>query len=155
MIVFIDTGVLGLLSSPSDRQEVTHSQEWLYYLLARGVNIVSSDICDYEVRRGTLLKNELNLREQAINNLDDLYNLIDLLPVSQIILRKSAQLWAETRRLGLPTADVENIDVDVIIGATCQLLEQEYPGQRLVAATTNVKHLSRFIQALNWTEIKV
>lgn len=55
MIIFIDTGVLGLLSSPNRREEVIKSQEWLYSFLAKGVNIVSSDICDYEVRRGTLL----------------------------------------------------------------------------------------------------
>ena len=71
------------------------------------------------------------------------------------MIRQSAQLWAETRRQGLPTADVENIDVDVIIGATCQLLQQEYPGQRLIVATTNVKHLARFAEAITWQEIKV
>lgn len=155
MIIFIDTGVLGLLSSPNDRQEVTDSQEWLYYLLARSVNIVSSDICDYEVRRGALLTVKSNSNEQGIENLDDLHSLINFLPVSQIILRNSAKLWAEFRSQGLPTAEVENIDVDVIIGATCQLVQQEYPGQRLIVATTNVKHLSRFVEARNWQKIKV
>ena len=53
MIIFIDTGVLGLLSSPNKRKEVIKSQEWLYFWLSRGFNIISSDICDYEVRRGT------------------------------------------------------------------------------------------------------
>ncbi|HAC63136.1 MAG TPA: hypothetical protein DCF68_06245 [Cyanothece sp. UBA12306] len=65
----------------------------------------------------------------------------------------SAELWAENRRLGLPTAELNNTDADVIIGATCQLIQEEYPGQRLIVATTNVKHLSRFIEAKQWTEI--
>ena len=73
--------------------------------------------------------------------------------MSPIILRHSAELWAETRRLGLPTAELNNIDADVIIGATCQLIQEEYPGQRLIVATTNVKHLSRFIEAKQWNQI--
>ena len=153
MIVFIDTGVLGLLSSPNKREEVIKSQEWLYSLLAKGVNVVSSDICDYEVRRGTFLTIDSQLKKTIINKLDNLHDLINFLPVSPLILRYAAELWAENRRQGLPTADTENIDVDVIIGATCQLLEQEYLGQRLVVATTNVKHLSRFIEAKEWSEI--
>ncbi|MGK7878063.1 MAG: hypothetical protein AB4426_33580 [Xenococcaceae cyanobacterium] len=46
------------------------------------------------------------------------------------------------------------IDVDVIIGATCQLLQAEYPGQFLVVATTNVKHISRFTAAKIWQDIQ-
>ncbi len=153
MIIFIDTGVLGLLSSPNKREEVINSQEWLYYLLSRGVNVVSSDICDYEVRRGTFLTIKEKLKQQSQEKLEALHDLINFLPVSSIILKQSAELWAKTRQLGLPTAEVENIDIDVIIGATCQLLEEEYPGQRLIVATTNVKHLSRFVEAQNWFNI--
>lgn len=153
MIIFIDTGVLGLLSSPNQREEVTNSQEWLYSCLSRGINLVSSDLCDYEVRRGTLLAVNSSLRERGLQKLDDLREFINFLPVSSIVLRKAAEIWAETRRQGLPTANPENLDADVIIGATCQLLQQEYPGQRLIAATTNVKHLSRFIEAQEWQEI--
>jgi hypothetical protein len=55
MIVFLDSGVLGLISSPNDRSEVTACQNWVFELLAKGVYIVSSDICDYEIRRSLLL----------------------------------------------------------------------------------------------------
>jgi hypothetical protein len=51
MIVFLDSGVLGLLSSPYQQGEARECGEWLYKLLARSVYVVSSDICDYEVRR--------------------------------------------------------------------------------------------------------
>lgn len=69
-------------------------------------------------------------------------------------MRKAARLWAESRRQGEPTADLKNIDADVIIAATCQLIQTEYPGQNLIVATTNVKHLSRFIAAQEWREIQ-
>lgn len=155
MIVFIDTSVLGLLSSPNQREEVKRGQDWLYSLLSRGVNVVSSDICDYEVRRGTLLSVNYRIKEQGLNNLENLHNLINFLPVTTSILNHSAYLWAETRRQGLPTAKADNIDADVIIGATCQLLQEDYPGQALIVATTNIKHLSRFAQAQYWSNIIV
>lgn len=59
----------------------------------------------------------------------------------------AAQLWAIFRSQEMPTADEKNIDVDVIIAVQCQLFQQENLGQNLVVAITNVKHLSRFLQA--------
>ena len=41
-----------------------------------------------------------------------------------------------------------------MIGATCQLLQAEYPGQSLVVATTNVKRLSQFVPAKIWQDIQ-
>ncbi len=55
MIVFLDSGILGLIASPNERTEVTVCQNWVFGLLAKGVYIVSSDICDYEIRRSLLL----------------------------------------------------------------------------------------------------
>jgi len=34
MIVFLDTGVLGLVSSPSNKGEARECKEWFYRLLA-------------------------------------------------------------------------------------------------------------------------
>ncbi|MDV3000270.1 MAG: hypothetical protein N5P05_001876 [Chroococcopsis gigantea SAG 12.99] len=56
MIVFLDTGVLSLVSSPSERQEVKDSQRWLSGAIARSVYVITSDICDYEVRRSLILE---------------------------------------------------------------------------------------------------
>ena len=156
MIIFIDSGVLGVLSSSQKTDTVSQCQQWFYQLLARGIYVTSSELCDYEVRRSLLLNKLKNpLATQSLNNLDELQEIIEFFPLTNPVMKQAAQLWAETRRQGLPTADVENIDVDVIIGATCQLLQQEYPGQRLIVATTNVKHLARFAEAITWQEIKV
>ena len=51
MIILIDSGVLGKLCNPNSSPEVEAAREKLYSLLAKGVYIVSSQICDYEVRR--------------------------------------------------------------------------------------------------------
>jgi hypothetical protein len=34
-------------------------------------------------------------------------------------------------------------------------LVAEYPGQRVIVATTNLKHLSRFCDAARWQDIKL
>ncbi|EGJ30134.1 MULTISPECIES: hypothetical protein [Moorena] len=99
MIVFVDTGVLGLLSSPNDKLEAQQS-------------------------------------------------------ITQPVMRHAAQLWAMSRHQGMPTADDKTIDNDVIIAAQCQLFQQENLGQRLVIATTNVKHLSRFLESRRWQDIR-
>jgi predicted nucleic acid-binding protein len=154
MIVFLDSVTLGILSSPGERSEIEECQDWLYGLLARSAYVVSSYLCDYEVRRSLILTSITKNKPQDINKLDSLHQMVDFLPVSQDVLKKAAQLWAETRRKGKPTADIKNIDVDIIIGATCQLLQAEYPGQFLVVATTNVKHISQFVEAKVWQEIQ-
>lgn len=153
MIIFIDTGVLGALSSPRKTGEVGLCKEWFFGLLARGVYIISSDLCDYEVRRGLIL-DSTETNHQGLTNLDELENFIDFLPITRPVMRHASELWANSRRQGMPTADEKNIDADVIISAQCQLFQQENLGQNLIIATTNVKHLSRFLEAKEWQNIK-
>ena len=66
-------------------------------------------------------------------------------------LLEAANLWAEARNQGIPTADPHALDADVILAAqvlTSAIIEQHY-----VVATTNVVHLSRFMPAEHWREI--
>ncbi|BAY31813.1 hypothetical protein NIES2107_36990 [Nostoc carneum NIES-2107] len=49
MIVFIDSSVLGILANPNRIGEMRDCREWLYRLLAKGVYVCSSQICDFEV----------------------------------------------------------------------------------------------------------
>ncbi|HEY9769961.1 MAG TPA: type II toxin-antitoxin system VapC family toxin [Coleofasciculaceae cyanobacterium] len=154
MIVLIDSGVLGKLCNPNSSPEVAAARERLYALLAKGVYIVSSQICDYEVRRSLILNSMRGLSSEGINNLNKLAEFIDFLPVSNTVLNEAASLWAEARIQGVPTADNKSLDADIIICAQYKLLEQEYPGRYIVIATTNVKHLSRFAEAKEWQEIE-
>ena len=154
MIVLIDSGVLGKLCNPNSSPEVETAREKLYSLLARGVYVVSSQICDYELRRSLILNSLRGFSSEGIDNLNKLSEFIDLLPVNNSVLHEAANLWAEARIQGIPTADNKSLDVDVIICAQYKLLEQEYPGRYIVIATTNVKHLSRFTEAKEWQEIE-
>ena len=60
-------------------------------------------------------------------------------------MRNAATLWASVRQEGQPTADPQALDGDVILSA--QALSMGYSPNELVAATTNVGHLSRLVTA--------
>jgi predicted nucleic acid-binding protein len=150
VIVILDSGVLHTLISTSKVKEVTDCQDWFYYLLSRSALVVTSAICNYEVKRELIRRKKV----QEINNLNQLKALIDFLPVDEPTLELAAKLWAEARNKGLPTADDLSLDADVIICAQYKLLAEEYPGRYVVIATTNVKHLSRFTEAKEWQDIK-
>jgi predicted nucleic acid-binding protein len=153
MIVFIDSSILGKICNPNNSQEIIDIQNWLFELLSRGVRVVSSDICDYEIRRSLLLEQLKKFDLESIRKLDESKDLIEFLPVTDEILLVAAKLWADARMLGKPTADNQSLDADLIICATWQLLTVAEPGRYNVIATTNVKHLSRFAIAQKWQDI--
>ncbi|MDJ0650470.1 MAG: type II toxin-antitoxin system VapC family toxin [Xenococcaceae cyanobacterium MO_188.B19] len=150
MIVILDSGVLHTLVSTSKVKEVTDCQDWFYYLLSRSARVVTSSLCNYEVKRELIRRKKV----KEINNLNQLKALIDLIPVDDPTLELAAELWAFARNKGIPTADDISLDADVIICAQYQLLAEEYPGRYVVIATTNVKHLSRFTEAKEWQDIE-
>jgi predicted nucleic acid-binding protein len=59
---------------------------------------------------------------------------------------KAAELWADARRHGVPTADPRELDGDAILAA--QALQAQ-----AIVVTDNVRHLSRFVEAKSWTDI--
>ena len=67
-------------------------------------------------------------------------------PLTTGIMRKAAQLWADARKKGHPTADPKELDSDVILAA-----QALYAGA--IVATENVGHLSLFVESQNWRDI--
>ena len=61
-------------------------------------------------------------------------------------------MWAESRQAKLPTADPKELDGDVILAAQGLLVGEG--GEEVVIATTNVEHLSRFVDAREWQNIE-
>jgi predicted nucleic acid-binding protein len=155
MIVFIDTGVLGLLSNPNSLPLAIDCETWLYQLLARGAYVVTSEMCNYEARRGLLISQKKRQQELGIKKLDRLKLVIDFLSIEQEVAENAARIWAQARLQGTPTANEENIDIDMIIAAHWFLLTQEFPGRAVIVSTTNVKHLGLFTDARNWKNINL
>jgi predicted nucleic acid-binding protein len=89
--------------------------------------------------------------QASLNVLNALQAELDYLPVTTAILRQAAQLWAEARQQGSPTADRHALDADVILAATARALLAE--GHDVIVATTNIGHLARFVPATRWQDI--
>lgn len=143
-LVLLDTGPLGFIARRRPDPAVLL---WTRRLSAAGVRLAIPEICDYELRR-ELQRARLNGSVQA---LDALSALFDYLPLDTTIMRLAAQLWAEARQRGKPTADLKELDGDVILAAQARLLIAA--GHDVVIATANVGHLSRFVPARPWESI--
>lgn len=159
MIVFLDTNILGILCNRNAL--ISESQEcknWFDTLFIRGVRFVTSDLCDYEVRRGSICS---SIRSGKVAPGLEILNswktdgLLEFLAVSTIALDLAANLWARASTDGRSTRDEKNIDVDMIISAQYQIIRDEFPGRRAIVATTNLKHLSLFCDAAHWRDIRL
>ena len=107
------------------------------------------EIADYEVRR-ELLRLRANA---ALRRLDLLGERLVYVPLTTAAIRRAAELWAQMRQQGQPTADPHALDADVILAAQAQLAAG--PDDLLTIATTNVGHLGRLVQAQRWDEIRI
>jgi predicted nucleic acid-binding protein len=154
MIIIIDSGILGQLCRPNLDRETLALKSWFDRMLIRA-NVVSSKICDYEILRGLMLAQKQGLVADGLPILDNLHQLIDFLSVEDRILDLAADIWAAARASGQPTAGNLNLDADMIICATWQDLASHYLGQEVVIVTTNIRHLSRFANAVIWQDLSI
>ena len=149
MIVLLDSGPLGLATHPhAVRGPALACSEWLEHVLDRGVKVHVPEIADYEIRREVLQRRE----HVSLRLLDELIESLGLVPITTDVLRRAAELWAQARQRGRPTADPAALDGDVILAAQAQLLAAS-TGDEVIVATDNVGHLGQFVDARPWQEI--
>ncbi|HEY2290773.1 MAG TPA: PIN domain-containing protein [Thermoanaerobaculia bacterium] len=142
MIVLLDAGPLGLISNPKAMEIANECREWMRGQTARGVRFCLPEIVDYEVRRELLRGNKV----RGLARLDLLKSSIWYLPITTPVMEKAAELWADVRRRGMPTADPKALDCDVILAAQALAVNG-------VVATENVGHLARFVTARHWRDM--
>jgi predicted nucleic acid-binding protein len=153
MIIFLDTNILGKISNPNQIEEALNCKKWFEKLLARGVYFVTSELCFYEVKRSLILAVKRGGTERGIKKLEELRLFVDVLVVNQEICDLASEIWAETKLKGIPTANPENIDIDIFIASHWQGLKKEFPGRQIIVATTNIKHLDLLTDAKEWQDI--
>ncbi len=152
MTVLLDSGPLGLVSNPKQSAEADACKVWLRALIAAGHRALVPAITDYEVRREL----QLYQKTQRVSRLDYLVATHGFLSLTDGALRQAPDFWASARRHGIPTVDRFALDADVILAAQAETLnpsEWGQPGAPVVIATTNVGHLSRFVDARLWRGI--
>jgi predicted nucleic acid-binding protein len=136
--ILLDAGPLGILAHPRNPPHAAACRQWLADLLSAGRRVILPQIADYEVRRELLRISSTN----GLINLNQLAAQIEYLPLSTAALRKAAELWAQARTTGQPTAPDPALDCDVILAAQALTLNTA-----VVVATGNPAHLSRFVPA--------
>ena len=139
LIVMLDTGPLGKLAHPRPRPDIA---AWHRRLRQTGSIVIIAEIADFEVRRNLLLAG----LDAARDVLDELKASEIYQPITTPAMLRAAELWADARRRGRPTADPKELDGDVILAA--QAIEAG-----AVVATENVSHLSRYVPAYHWSAI--
>ncbi len=147
--IVLDSGPLGLLVLPPTHPAAAQTEHWFRTLTAVGLGFAVPEIADYELRR-ELLRLE---KSRSLAQFDLLLDSpgVSYLPFTTRAMRLAAQLWADVRRAGRPTADRNALDADVILAAQARLLADD--GHDVLVATTNVRHLSLFIPAAEWWKI--
>jgi predicted nucleic acid-binding protein len=149
-IIFLDSGPLGLLMQRRGLAQADACRAWLSQHIGAGVRFIVPEIIDYELRRELLRLGH----HFAISRLDAFLNAAPdrLLPLTTVSVRRAAEIWAEFRKQGIPTAAPDALDVDVLLAG--QALSTGYLPQEFVVATTNVQHLSRVVPAVLWGDIE-
>jgi predicted nucleic acid-binding protein len=140
-VVLLDAGPLGMASNPRPTEAIL---AWLGGLLTADVEVLVPEVADYEIRRELL-----RIRStKGIRRLDRLKNTLGFLEITTTAMLQAAEFWAEARRRGRPTSHQHALDADAILAGQAATLRAS-----CVDATTNVKHLSRFVTAKLWHEI--
>lgn len=147
-LILLDTGVLGFATHPNSRIN-NPIIKWLREQESKGDLPFVPEIADYELRRELIRANSRN----AIKRLDELCMVFAFLPLDTDTMHRAAELWAQSRLDGRPLAHEHALDGDVILCAQAELLAKSSPRDSIVIATTNPKHLQRFVAADIWQNI--
>lgn len=149
VLIVLDSGPLGLLSNPTPTGPGQVAREWAEARISAGDQIIIPEIADYEVRRELIRAG----KTPGITRLDELCAGLPYHPLSTPIMRDAAQLWAQARNDGYPTAHDAALDGDVLLAAQARDLHVATPSEAVVVATTNTAHLERYTAAAAWTDL--
>jgi predicted nucleic acid-binding protein len=141
-VVLLDAGPLGMISHPRAKSDIV---AWLASLVSGGTAVLIPEIADYEVRRELIRAD----RTKGIQRLDQLKETLGFVPITSAAMLRAANFWAEARRRGRQTARDESLDADVILAAQAAT----FTDKTVVVATSNPKHISRFVDARRWQDI--
>ena len=143
--ILLDSGPLGLITNPRASPPAAACGRWVVNAISGGATVVVPEIADYEVRRELIRAR----RTAGIARLDAFIGQVEFLPIETAAMRQAAAFWAEARQQGQPTAADPALDGDVILAAQAATLDRP----DVIVATTNPKHLSRFVEADLWIDI--
>ena len=105
---------------------------------------MAAEVTGYEVRRELIRAG----KARGLARLDTFAKRQGILAVDARAWQRAAELWADARREGRPTAGASALDADVLLTAVAQLATED--GWRVIIVTENIGHLARFGDARDW-----
>jgi hypothetical protein len=147
--VILDVYPLSLICQGRGKADADACRQWLADCLRAGLRVYVPEIADYELRRELLRARKTT----AISRLDRFSASVPgrYVAITTMAMRRAAELWAASRQSGVPTADPQALDGDVILAG--QALTIGIPVSSLIVVTSNVRHLARFVPAERWEGI--
>lgn len=149
-VIVLDSTPLGLMFQKPGFPKANECRDWVKRHIAGGVRVIVPEIVYYELRRELLrLRKARALRSLAAfaQATPDRY-----LPLTTAAIDLAAELWAQARQRGTPTAHPQALDIDVILAA--QVLATGLTPSDFAVATSNVTHLALFVPADDWENIR-
>lgn len=140
----MDSNIVSKLCHPKANRNLV---EWFFAFCNRqDFRLFLPEIVDYEVRRYLIEKTLRNEACKSLERLERFSNQIEYLPLTTSMWKKAAQLWAENRINGTPTAPPDSLDGDVLLAA--QAIEVNG-----VVITENTRHIGRMVTATRWNNL--
>lgn len=148
-ILVLDSTPLALIAHRRGLKRADECRLWVERHIASGTHVLVPEIIHYEVRRELLRSGKAH----ALAALDHFSHALPdrFLPLNSSSIRLAAELWAQARQQGIPTADPHALDIDVILAA--QVLSHGLSPADFVVASSNLAHLARFVPAEEWSRI--
>jgi predicted nucleic acid-binding protein len=149
---------LGLVTHPAGGEDARICKDWLEEELRAGNKVCVPAIADYEVRRELVRAG----KRKSLNRLDELIEQLGYIPLLGETIRTAAELWADARRKGEPTAPEAALDADCLLAAQARTFltlnrshrwvkltrDERVHGINVVIATTNAGHLGRYANVI-------
>lgn len=129
--VMLDASVLGQVAHPKIKLDISN---WLDALLLSGVPVIHPEISDYEVRRELIRAG----KTASVARLEYMKARLVYQPLTTNTMLLAAQLWADARKRGKPTAANNRLDADAILAAQAQECSA-------TLISDNVAHLIQFV----------
>jgi hypothetical protein len=147
--VFLDSGPLGLVTQKKGVPTVDECRRWVDSLTLNGVLVIVPEIADFEIRRELIRTG----KTPSVARLDafSAAAIDHYMPITTAAMRRAADIWADARNRGVPTADSRALDADVVLAS--QALTAGFAASEIIVASMNVRHISRYVNCELWSNI--
>ncbi len=157
-VILLDAGPLGFITHPAGGEDARICKDWFEGEILADSKLLVPAVADYEIRRELVRAG----KRESLQKLDELIDKLGYIPLLADTIRTAAELWADARRKGIPTAPDAALDADCLLAAQARTFfdlnrshrwvkltrDERVRGINVVIATTNAGHLGRYANVI-------